>query len=124
MPEAAVHTHGSHFGNSRKGSHDCKSLSYNRGYQEQPNKGQGEMRGPKCFRCSRIGHIVKNWPLNKCNSVNIAENSEHSESQGFESEDVALSLSTNDRTNEWCFDSAATKHMTYSRSILMDFIQL
>ena len=60
---------------------------------------------------------------NKCNSVNIAENSEHSESQGFESEDVALSSSTNDRTSEWFIDSAATKHMIYNRSILMDFTQ-
>ena len=77
------------------------------------------MRGPKCFRCSSIGHVVKNCPLNRRNSVNISENSEHSERQGFESEDVAPSLST----NEWFIDSAATKHMTYSRSILMDFIQ-
>ena len=76
------------------------------------------MRGPKCFRCSRIGHVVKNCPLNKRNSVNIAENSERSESQGFESEDVALSSSTNDCKSEWFIDSAATKHMTYSRSIL------
>ena len=66
---------------------------------------------------------MKNCPLNKRNSVNIAENSEHSESQGFESEDVALSLSTNDCTSEWFIDSAATKHMTYSISLLMDFIQ-
>ena len=55
---------------------------------------------------------MKNCPSNKRNSVHIAENSEHTESQGFESEDVALSLSTNDRTNEWFIDSAATKHMT------------
>ena len=66
---------------------------------------------------------MKNYPLNKHSGVNIAENSEHSESQGFESEDVALSLSTNDRTSKWFIDSAATKHMTYNRSILMDFIQ-
>ena len=66
---------------------------------------------------------MKNCPLNKRNSVNIAENSERSESQGFQSEDVALSSSTNDRTSEWFIDSAATKHMTYSRNILTDFIQ-
>ena len=117
------HTRGGHFGNSHTGSRDCKSSSYNRGHQEQPNKGQREVRGPKCFQYYCIGHVVKNCPLNKCNSVNIAENSERSESQGFENEDVALSLSTNDRTGEWFIDSAATKHMTYSRSILMDFIQ-
>ena len=117
------HTRGSHFGNSRTGSRDCKSSSYSRGHQEQPNEGQREVRGPKCLRCSRIGHVVKNCPLNKRNSVNIAENSERSESQGFESDDVALSSSTNDRTSEWFSDSAATKHMTYNRSLLMDFIQ-
>ena len=117
------HTRGSHFGNSHTESRVSESSSYSRGHQEKPNESQREVRWPKCFRCSHIEHVVKNCPLNKCNSVNIAESSERSESQGFESEDVALSLSTDDCTSEWFIVFAATKHMTYSRSILMDFIQ-
>ena len=60
-------------------------------YQEQPDEDQGEIKGPKCFKCSRLGQVVKNCLHNKRNSVNIAENIDNSDSQPFESEDVALS---------------------------------
>ena len=54
------HTRGGHSGISRTGSRDCKSSSYSRGHQEQLNECQRDVRGPKCFRCSCFGHVVKN----------------------------------------------------------------
>ena len=62
-----------------------------------------------------MGHIVRNCPLNRNNSKR-----EHSNVD--EGEGVAL-LSCTEPTSEWIIDSAATKHMTHDKSLLINCTQ-
>ena len=83
-----------------------------------------DAKGP-CFKCNQSGHIVKNCPQNKQNAgrtehSNIADNSL---SDDKKYEDVALPSSITNRTNEWFIDSGATKHMTFDRSIMINFVK-
>ena len=71
--------------------------------------------GIVCYKCNQVGHIVRNCPLNRNNSkgehTNIAEGG-----------GVAL-ISCTEPTNEWFIDSAATKHMTRDKSLLINYTQ-
>ena len=72
------------------------------------------LKGIQCYRCGQFGHIVRNCPKKN-------ENSNMAESDG-----IALISSAASRTNKcqkWFIDSAATKHMTYDKGILVDYVQ-
>ena len=80
----------------------------------------------RCFKRGKIGHIVCNCPLNKKglrNQSNFAEgNSEAQASR--KKDDVALSSATSqDKGSLWYIDSGATKHMTSTKDLIMDYIQ-
>ena len=80
-----------------------------------------QMRGIKCFKCEKFGHIVKNCPLNKkSHESNITEEGKQAQR---ENEGIALtSTSTNKGQNDqWFIDSGATKHMTFQRNIITDY---
>ena len=74
-------------------------------------------KGVTCFKCNQDGHVVKNCPYNKQHN-NRGESSNMAELEG-----VALISSTLNRSGEWFIDSAATKHMTYDRSVLENYVQ-
>ena len=61
-----------------------------------------------------MGHIVRDCPLNRNNS-NKGEHSKIAEGGG-----IAL-ISSTEPTSEWFIDSAATKHMTHDKSLLMNY---
>ena len=87
-------------------------LNYNR---------QSPTQEVKCFKCQQVGHIVKNCPLNKKpGQSNIAE-----EKQTNEDSDVALNstLANQKQSNYWFIDSGATKHMTFRRDLITDYVQ-
>ena len=91
--------------NSIKGSQSCRD-------EREKHK------GVTCFKCNQDGHIVKNCPYN-----NKQTNSRRESSNMAELERVALISSTMNRSNEWFIDSAATKHMKNTRSILENNVQ-
>ncbi|CAB4021584.1 Retrovirus-related Pol poly from transposon TNT 1-94, partial [Paramuricea clavata] len=81
------------------------------------------VQGPRCYKCQQIGHIVKNCPLNrKNNQSNVAEESTRLEQQDGE---IALnSTSTSSKqNNHWFIDSGATKHMTFQRHLIVDYVK-
>ena len=111
--------------NSRRGSYGGKRFSSGAVQEQQHHDDSRDAKGPRCFKCNQFGHIEKNCPQNKRNAgrnehSNIGENS-LSDDEKYE--DVALLSSTKNRTNEWFIDSGATKHMTFDRSIIINFVK-
>ena len=95
--------------------------------------------GPKCWTCSYIGHIsrycrnLRNEERNvvvhnidDCSKMsNLDKDDNHCSSQIIlQSDDIALTSNSNNMTSktEWFIDSAASSHMTYDKTILMDFV--
>ena len=91
---------------------DCKSPD--KFQQTVARQGVQNKDGMVCYKCNQVGHIVRNCPLNRSNSKgehsNVAEGG------------IAL-ISSTEPTSEWFIDSAATKHMTHDKSLLMNYIQ-
>ena len=83
--------------------------------QTAARRGVQNKGGIVCNKCTQVGHIVRNCPLNRNNSKG-----EHS--NVAEGGDVAL-ISCTEPTNEWFIDSAATKHMTHDKSLLINYTQ-
>ena len=83
--------------------------------QTAARRGVQNKDGIVCYKCNQVGHIVRNCPLNRNNSkgehTNIAEGG-----------GVAL-IPCTEPTNEWFIDSAATKHMTHDKSLLINYTQ-
>lgn len=105
--------------NQSRGSRHHSTMTRDGGEQYQRRSNQ--MRGIKCFKCERFGHIVKNCPLNKKpNQSNITEESKQAEG---ESEGIALSSTSTskEKNDQWFIDSGATKHMTFQRNIMTDY---
>jgi len=77
-----------------------------------------EISKESCFKCKYDGHMVKNCPLNKPNTG-------RRESSNMAKLEGALISSTTNRSDEWFFDSAETKHtcMTNNRSMLENFVE-
>ena len=76
-----------------------------------------KFREVKCFKCNQNGHIVRNCPFNNNRNFSRNEASNMAEIEG-----IALISSTTNQRNEWFIDSAATKHMTSNRNILIDYV--
>ena len=97
-------------------------------YRQSTYQGQSQRtdhgQGPKCFKCQQIGHIVKNCPLNnqKHNQSNVAEENTGSKQQDGE---IALNstLTNSKQSNQWFIDSGATKHMTFQKELIVDYIK-
>ena len=68
---------------------------------------------------------MKTCPQNKKSAgrTERSNSAENSLSDDKQYEDVALLSSITNRTNEWFIDSGATKHMTFDRSIMINFIK-
>ena len=106
------------FGRGRKNSRGGRvqdHMSPDKFQQTAARRGVQNKDGIVCYKCNQVGHIVRNCPLNRNNSkgehTNIAEGG-----------DAAL-ISCTESTNEWFIDSAATKHMTHNKSLLMNYTQ-
>ena len=92
----------------------------NTGNSRQHNR-QGSNHSPKCYKCQQVGHFVKNCPLNrKHGHSSIAE---HDCKQ--QNDDIALNSSMIRRKldNHWYIDSGATKHMTFEKDLIVDFMK-
>ena len=79
------------------------------------------MRGVKCFKCQKFGHIVRNCPLNKqSNESNITEEGEQIDKGN---DGIALTSTSDSKcgNDQWFIDSGATKHMTFQRHIMTDY---
>ena len=76
-----------------------------------------KFREVKCFKCNQNGHIMRNCPFNNNRNFSRNEASNMAENEG-----IALISSITNQRNEWFIDSAATKHMTSNRNILIDYV--
>ena len=75
-------------------------------------------KGMRCFKCNGIGHVMRNCTYRKPNdSANILDLS-HTECGG-----IALISSTMKKPGKWFIDSAATKHMTYDRQGIENYVE-
>ena len=102
--------------NPRRGGRNFGNI----GNSRQHNR-QGSNQGPKCYKCQQVGHFVKNCPLNrKHGHSSIAE---HDCKQ--QNDDIALNSSMIHRKldNHWYIDSGATKHMTFEKDLIFDFMK-
>ena len=97
--------------NPRRGGRNLGNTGNSRQYNRQ-----GSNQGPKCYKCQQVGHLVKTFPLNgKHGHSSIAE---HDCKQ--QNDDIAL---TSGMTCRWYIDSGATKHMTFEKDLIVDFIE-
>ncbi|CAB4032081.1 Retrovirus-related Pol poly from transposon TNT 1-94, partial [Paramuricea clavata] len=77
----------------------------------------GRARNILCFKCNKAGHIARNCPLNYRKGGNKGEHSKLAEGGG-----VAL-ISSTGNSNDWYVDSAATKHMTNRKDLIINYTQ-
>ena len=112
---------------------------HSRTSQSRNQNGSEESRGPKCFKCQEYGHIVKNCPLNNKkgagHSIVVQENKGEPDAKQesikqdqnqleLDFQEISLVRSTNCKfTNGWYIDSAASKHMTFNKDLIFDFIE-
>ena len=81
---------------------------------------QGSNQGLKCYKCQQVSHFVKNCPLNRKHGHLSIE--EHDCKQ--KNDDLALhSGMTCRKRDNWYIDSGATKHMTFDKDLIVDFIE-
>ena len=77
------------------------------------------MRGLKCFKCEKYGHVVKNSPLKRVDESNMTEEKEKVQQTN---EGIALTTTSSKKeNNQWFIDSGATKHMTFQRNIITNY---
>ncbi len=82
-----------------------------------PRGADREKDGIVCFKCKQVGHIARNCSFNnnrnnKSEQSHIVEQVQH----------LAL-ISTMEPNDKWYIDSAATKHMTHNRNLLVDYVK-
>ncbi len=95
--------------------HDYKASGNTERFQQQvPRRGDNKVE-IVCYKCNQVGHIVRRCPLNR--SSGKGEHSNVAEGGG-----VAL-ISSAEPTSEWFIDSAATKHMTHDKSLLVNYTE-
>ena len=112
-------------GRGRRTDHQHGSRKWQQNYTpawgnqpESPGpRGDREKDGIVCFKCKQAGHIVRNCPLN--NNRNYKGEQSHLVEEG---KHIAL-ISTMEPNDKWFIDSAATKHMTHNKNLLMDYIE-
>lgn len=131
--EALFSKKGGMFGNKRKQDYNPRQRSreYNhrqrsQEYNPRQRSQERSLGDTRCFKCGKLGHIVRNCPLNKKDSRNQSNFAEgNNEAQGSQKkDDVALSSATSqDKGSLWYIDSGATKHMTSRKDLIVDYIQ-
>ena len=78
----------------------------------------------RCFKCGKLGHIVRNCPLNKNSSSHQSNSFAQERNETPKVEDVALTTSSHPKGSKlWFIDSGATKHMTYEKDLIKDYIE-
>ena len=86
---------------------------------QNQRRSYNQMRGLKCFKCEKYGHVVKNSPLKRVHESNMTEEKEKVEQLN---EGIALTTTSSKKeNNQWFIDSGATKHMTFQRNIITNY---
>ena len=81
----------------------------------------GRNLSPRCYKCQQVGHFVKNCPLNRKHGHSSIVEHDCKQQNG----DIALNSSMIRRKldNHWYIDSGATKHMTFEKDLIVDFMK-
>ncbi len=82
-----------------------------------PRGADREKDGIVCFKCKQVGHIARN-----CSFNNIRNNKNEQSHIVEEVQHLAL-ISTMEPNDKWYIDSAATKHMTHNKNLLVDYVK-
>ena len=98
-----------------RGQHEYKASGTTDRFQQSATCRGDHKDGVVCYKCNQVGHIVRNCQLNRSSSK--GEHSNVAEGGG-----VAL-ISSTEPTSEWFIDSAATKHMMYDKSLLVNYTE-
>ena len=102
--EAQFSKKGNMFGKKRNQENNPRKKSQERSLNEI-----------RCFKCGKLGHIVRNCSLNKKDSRNqlcFADGIGEVQASPKKDEVVLSSASSQGRSKLWYIDSGATKHMT------------
>lgn len=76
---------------------------------------------PKCFRCKKTGHFIKDCPQKTSGwkkNTNMSNMKKVDESKA-----LLTALSANIEADSWYIDSGATSHMCCDRSVMCDFVK-
>lgn len=74
---------------------------------------------PKCFRCNKTGHFIKDCPKKPGKKTNTKV---RYMTKMDESKTLLTALSANIEADSWYIDSGATSHMCCDRSVMCDFV--
>ena len=90
------------------------------------SRGRNYRRGsrnlsPRSYKCQQVVHFVKNCPLNRKHGHSSIAEHDCKQQNG----DIALNSSMIRRKldNHWYIDSGATKHMTFDKDLIVDFMK-
>ena len=99
----------------------------NRNQENNPRKKQERsLSETRCFKCGKLGHIVRNCSLNKKGSRNqsyLADGNGEVQASPKKDEIALSSASSQGRSKLWYIDSGATKHMTSEKDLIVDYVQ-
>ena len=98
-----------------------------RNQENNPRKKQERsLSETRCFKCGKLGHIVRNCSLNKKGSRNqsyLADGNGEVQASPKKDEIALSSASSQGRSKLWYIDSGATKHMTSEKDLIVDYVQ-
>ena len=94
-----------------------------RNQENNPRKKQKRsLSETRCFKCRKLGHIVRNCSLNKKGS-RISRIWQMEMGKYKQVRKRMSSASSQGRSKLWYIDSGATKHMTSEKDLIVDYVQ-
>lgn len=76
-----------------------------------------QSKGPKCRACHKFGHIARNCPAESSSSSKPPEKDSCKPGRAF---GAVLTTGNEIKSDDWFFDSGASRHLTRSQSLLYD----